>query len=113
MGETMAARKLESLWKTEDWWSVWMGLGLVLVALAAFWAGGSIKGWAVTPARWSTLSAAGRDLAAHAWGYGVIFLLFGTAFAVSMAIMGRNVRRFLAGFALLFLGSLAVRRFRK
>ena len=91
MGESMAARKLESLWKTEDWWSVWMGLGLVLVALTTFWAGGSIKGWAVIPARWSNLPAAGRDLAAHAWGYGVIFVLFAATFAVSMAVMGRNV----------------------
>lgn len=104
----MAARKLESLWKTEDWWSVWMGLGLVLLALATFWAGGSIKGWAVIPARWSTLPAAGRDLVAHAWGYGAIFVLFGAAFAAAMAVMGRNIRRFLAGFALLFLGSLVL-----
>ena len=104
----MSVRKLESLWKTEDWWSIWMGLGLVLVALVTFWAGGSIRGWAVTPARWSTLPAAGHDLVAHAWGYGVIFVLFGAAFAFAIAVMGRNVRRFLAGFVLLFAGSLAL-----
>lgn len=104
----MEGSRLEKLYKTEDWWSVWMGLGLVLLALGTFWAGGSIQGWAVTPGKWSALSAALQDLAAKAWGYGAIYLLFGAVFAVSMAVMGRSVRRFLAGFTVLILGSLLI-----
>jgi hypothetical protein len=42
-------KKLEALWKTEDWWAVWLGLGIVLLALGVFLTGGSIKAWAVTP----------------------------------------------------------------
>jgi len=104
----MAGRGIEKLWKTEDWWSVWLGLGVVLLALGTFWAGGSIKGWAVTPGKWTALSSALAGLAAHAGGYVVIFLLLGSVFAVSMAVMGVPVKRFLPGFVVLFLGSLAI-----
>ena len=104
----MGAKGLQNLWKTEDWWSVWLGLGIVFTALGAFWAGGSIKGWAVTPPKWSSPSALPADLVSHGWGYLVIFLVFGVVFTAAMALMGRNVKRFLAGFVLLFLVSLAI-----
>ncbi|MEW6758148.1 MAG: putative sulfate exporter family transporter [Acidobacteriota bacterium] len=101
-------KELEKLWKTEDWWSVWMGLGIVALSLAAFWAGGSIKGWAVIPSKWSSLAGLLADTARNGWGYLVIFVLFAAAFTFSMAIMGRSVRTFLPGFLLLFLGALLI-----
>jgi hypothetical protein len=61
------ARALNKLWTTEDYWAIWLGLGIVLLALAAYWSGGSIRGWAVSPGSWSTVSALGADLARH-WG---------------------------------------------
>ena len=45
----MSGSRFEKLWKTEDWWSVWAGLGIVLISLLTFWGGSSIKGWALTP----------------------------------------------------------------
>jgi uncharacterized membrane protein YadS len=100
--------KLEALWKTEDWWAVWLGLGVVLLGLGVFLTGGSIKGWAVTPGAWRTLPGLASDLASHAGGYVVIFLLFGTVFTVSMALMGRRVSEYVPGYVILFLGSLAL-----
>ena len=41
----MNGKNFEKLWKTEDWWSVWLGLGIVLLAIVALWMGTSIKGW--------------------------------------------------------------------
>ncbi|HQN97570.1 MAG TPA: putative sulfate exporter family transporter, partial [Thermoanaerobaculales bacterium] len=101
-------RAISKLWTTEDYWAVWLGLGVVLLALAAYWAGGSIRGWAVTPGSWSAVSQLGGDLARHWGGYLAVFALFGIVFAVSMAIMGRSVGEFVRGFVLLFAGSLAV-----
>ena len=100
--------ELRKLWTTEDYWAVWLGLGIVLLALAVFLWGGTIKGWAITPGSWSTLGDLASDLAASGGGYLVVFLLFGSVFTLSMAIMGRGVARFVPGFVILFAGSLAV-----
>lgn len=99
---------VSKLWKTEDWWSVWMGLGLVLTSLVAFWTGGSIKGWAVIPGKWATPAAALADLGQHWKGYGAVLLLFGVLFTLSVAIMGRSVKTYVPGFLILFLGSLLI-----
>lgn len=99
---------LAKLWKTEDWWSVWVGLGTVLVALVAYWAGSPIKTWAVTPGKWTQLGFIGQDLAKNGSGYIAIFLFFGLIFTASMAIMGQKASKFYTGFIVLFLGSLVI-----
>ncbi len=101
-------KELEKLWKTEDYWAVWLGLGIVVIALAAYFSGGTIKGWAVKPGSWSALSGLGSDLAGHGLGYLIIFGLFGVVFTISMAVMGRSVKEFIPGFIILFGGSLVI-----
>jgi len=32
----------QKLWKAEDYWAVWLGLGIVLLAFAVYWSGGTI-----------------------------------------------------------------------
>ncbi len=100
--------RVQDLWKTEDYWAVWLGLGVVILALVAFGAGGTIKGWAVTPGSWASGADLGADLAANGWGYSWIFLLFGVVFTISMAIMRRSVSQYIPGFIILFLGSLGI-----
>jgi uncharacterized membrane protein YadS len=102
------ANRFEKLWTTEDYWAVWLGLGVVVLAIAAFFSGGSIKGWAVKPGGWSTIDALTADLAKHGAGYLTIFLLFGAVFTISMAIMKRSVKEFVPGFTILFVGSLVI-----
>lgn len=102
------SEELRKLWKTEDYWAVWLGLGIVVLALFVFWSGSTIAGWAVTPGSWSDVSELGADLAKHWGGYVALFLLFGVAFTVSMAIMGHDVKRYAPGYVLLFLGSLLI-----
>lgn len=99
---------LKKLWTTEDYWAVWLGLGIVVLALVSYAGGGSIKGWAVKPGSWSTLSDLGSDVAANAGGIVTIFLVFGVVFTASIAVMGRSVREFVPGYLILFLGSTAV-----
>jgi len=100
--------EIRKLWKTEDYWAVWLGLGIVLVALVAFAAGGSINGWAVTPGGWSDLGEIGADLAKNWAGFLTIYLVFGVVFTISVAIMGRKVSEYVRGYTILFLGSLAI-----
>ncbi|MGE5236529.1 MAG: YeiH family protein [Acidobacteriota bacterium] len=104
----MTGKGIERLWTTEDWWSVWFGLGIVVLALGSFAAGTSISGWAVVPGKWVRLDAALAGLASQTFGYVAIFLLLGVVFSVSMAIMGQPLKEFVPGFVILFLGSLAI-----
>jgi uncharacterized membrane protein YadS len=96
------------LWKTEDWWSVWLGLGIVIVAIVALWMGTSIKGWAVLPGKLTDFSKVWADLAKNAGGYLTIFIVLGVIFSVSMKIMGHKLKDFIPGFIILFIGSLII-----
>jgi uncharacterized membrane protein YadS len=100
--------EVQKLWKTEDYWAVWLGLGIVLLALAVYTTGGTIAGWAVKPGSWSTIDGLVSDFTKHLPDYLIIFATFGTVFTISMAVMGRNVRQFVPGFVILFLGSTAI-----
>lgn len=104
----MNGKNFEKLWKTEDWWSVWLGLGIVLLAIVALWMGTSIKGWAVLPGKLTDFSKVWTDLAKNAGGYLTIFLFFGVIFSVSMKIMGHKLNEFIPGFIILFVGALII-----
>ncbi len=104
----MSGKEFEKMWKTEDWWSVWLGLGIVFLAIIVFWAGASIKGWVVVPAKLTEFSKVWTDLSNNATGYLLIFLLFGSVFSVSMAIMGHKLKEFIPGFIILFVGSMII-----
>jgi len=101
-------KELQKLWKTEDYWAVWLGLGIVLLALVVYWSGSSIGSWAVTPGSWSAAGELMADVAENWTGFVTVFLLFGVVFTISMAIMGHPVLRFVLGFVILFLGATAV-----
>ena len=62
------------LWLKEDWWAIWVGLGLVVVGYLLFINGSSLKWIAVIPGKWSTFG----ELATHFsdnWIRGVIRML--------------------------------------
>jgi uncharacterized membrane protein YadS len=101
-------KQRSKLLTTEDYWSIWLGLAVIFVALVLFWAGSSLKSIAVTPGTWTHVGQIGSDLAKHGVGYLVILLGYGLVFTFSISIMGRSVREFIPGFLILFLGSLAI-----
>jgi hypothetical protein len=44
--------------RTEDWWAIFIGVGLIVVAVGALAAGIDLKWIAVAPQKWHTLSGA-------------------------------------------------------
>jgi uncharacterized membrane protein YadS len=100
--------KIGSLWKTEDWWAVWFGLGLVLLSLIVFWNGGSIASWATIPSKWSQFNQVENDIGKNWPSYLAILIGFGLVFSFSVRLMGQNLRQFIPGFAILGIASLAI-----
>jgi uncharacterized integral membrane protein (TIGR00698 family) len=100
---------IASLWKKEDWWAVWLGLGIVGVAIALFLAGRSLGPLAVSPPQdWTAASRVAGHFA-EAWTrYLLLFVVFAVIFTASTTIMGHRAREYLPGFTLIYVVSAAI-----
>ena len=90
------------LFAKEDWWAVWIGLGLVIVATIAFLNGASLKWIAVTPQKWSSLDQIAAQFGANATRYLALFGLWLVVFGIGAAALGLRIGQFVASFAVLF-----------
>ncbi len=80
-----APLRWKELWLKEDWWAIWLGLGIVLVALLLFTQGSSIAWLAVTPAKWSSFAQPGAHFAANYLRYLAQFAAWLAVFALALA----------------------------
>src|SRR5580658_3789744 len=94
--------------RKEDWWAIWIGLGLIVVAAALFAGGQSIKWIAVAPQKWSQISQVGAQLRSHGLQYLALFVLWSVLFGIAAGALGFRVGRFLLSFALIYVVSLAL-----
>src|SRR5580698_3571023 len=95
------------LWLKEDWWAIWLGLGIVVVAYGLFVNGSSIRWLAVTPAKWSTLSQLGAHFAANYDRHIAQFLVWLAVFSIALTALGHKARNFIPSFVILYLLSVA------
>ena len=93
------------LFRNEDWWAIWIGLGLIAVAVALFAGGGSIKWIAVAPQKWSHLSDLRLQLKQHGAQYAALFVLWSVSFGIGAAALGIKISRFLPAFLLIYLAA--------
>jgi uncharacterized integral membrane protein (TIGR00698 family) len=98
----------KGIFSNEDWWSIWIGLALVVVAYGLFSSGTSIKWLAVAPARWTSPEQAWQDFTAHTGSYLALFAVFAVLFTISIAALKQRVAHFLPAFAILFVVSIAI-----
>jgi uncharacterized membrane protein YadS len=94
--------------RKEDWWAIWIGLGLIAVAVAVFTAGGSVKWLAVAPQKWSRLSDLADQWHHNGLRYASLFLLWAVLFGVAAAALGIRLSRFLAAFLPLYAATAAI-----
>jgi uncharacterized integral membrane protein (TIGR00698 family) len=94
--------------RQEDWWAIWIGLGLVVVALALFSGGNSIKWIAVAPQKWSHWSEVGAQLRDHASQYVALFVLLAVLFGIGTKALGFQLSRFLPAFLVLYVAGVAL-----
>jgi uncharacterized integral membrane protein (TIGR00698 family) len=109
-GAFAARRKTgwNELWLKEDWWAIWLGLGIVVVGLVLFANGGSWRWVAVVPPKWTSPAQLGAHFADNWLRYVVQFLLWAAAFSVAITALGQKTREFLPAFAFVFLLSVVV-----
>jgi uncharacterized membrane protein YadS len=108
--ETPAAASLRSRWTDlylkEDWWAIWLGVGLTLAAIAVMGGGGAgiLKAAAVNAGGidWSGPADIGAHFAARAGDYLISFLFWYLVLGLSLRVMGISLRRFTPAFVLLY-----------
>jgi uncharacterized membrane protein YadS len=98
----LASRGWSALLKVEDWWAIWIGLGLVVVALALFKSGSSLQWLAVTPAKWHAPADLLGQFAAQWPRYLALFALWSLLFGIGAQALGLPLRHFLAAFAFVY-----------
>jgi uncharacterized membrane protein YadS len=105
-----AQRKGSPLLTTEDWWAVWLGLGIVLFCLALYQAGLSdvLKLVSVKPPQWQAAGEIYGHFAANWSWYALLGLGFTLIFAISTRLMGHTNAEFIPGFLAVFLCSAAI-----
>ena len=92
----------------EDWWAVWLGLGLTVVAIGLYLQGSSIKWLAVTPHKWSSLSEAVADLRTNANRYLALYALWAVLLGVGARALGWRLREFLPAFTFVYVVSVLI-----
>ncbi len=98
----------KELYLKEDWWAIWVGLGIVIVGVLFFMNQGSIKWIAIKPAKWDSIGQAVTHFADHSGQYLSMFLLWLGIFAVSAKIMGYRLGRFIPSFVFVFVFSVLI-----
>jgi uncharacterized integral membrane protein (TIGR00698 family) len=93
------------LFHKEDWWAIWIGLGLICIALALFAAGSSIKWLAAAPQKWAHLSDLSQQLKLHGLRYAALFVLWAVAFGIGAAALGIRITKFLPAFLAVYVAA--------
>jgi len=96
------------LYLKEDWWAIWMSLGIIFVAYIFFSNGSSIKWIAIHPARWHTVNQLVNDFITHTGQYFAQFVLWVVLFSVGLKAMGYKLREFIPSFTFVYICSILI-----
>ena len=101
-----------SVWRDlvgkDDSWAIWIGLGLVVVAVGLVESGSSIKWLAIAPQRWHRWPEAAAQLREHAAQYLALMALWAGLFGIGTRALGFRLARFLPTFVLVYAVSLLI-----
>jgi uncharacterized integral membrane protein (TIGR00698 family) len=96
------------LYRKEDWWAIWLGVGIIAIALIFFYSGSTIKPIAVKPPVWRDIGSLGGYFSQTWLWYIAQFCMWLVIFTISAAVMGFKVKEYIPGFTILFVVSLLV-----
>src|SRR5665213_3099189 len=104
----LLSQGVNSVIRKEDWWAIWIGLGLIVVAVALFANGGSIKWIAVAPQKWSHWPDVVAQLRGHGAQYAALFVLWSVLFGIAAGALGFHPARFVVSFLFVYLAAMAL-----
>ena len=87
---------------TEDWWAVWLGLGIIALAYIFYLSGSSISWIAVAPSKWSTFSQLAAQYSANAVRYLALLAVSLALFTGVATFLGQKPKAFAASFIFVF-----------
>jgi uncharacterized integral membrane protein (TIGR00698 family) len=103
-----AALGWRELWLKEDWWAIWAGLGLVVVAYLLFANGSSLKWIAVTPPKWTAFAELTKHFGDNGLRYLAQFVLWAVVFSIALRTLGYKIAQFLPSFLFLYVFSILI-----
>ena len=95
----------QELWSKEDWWAVWLGLGIVAIAYILYLSGSSISWIAVAPGKWSNWSQLATQLSTNGVKYLALFAAFLALFTIVISFIGQKPGEFIKSFIFVFIFS--------
>lgn len=109
MSTTTPTSKWSSLWKKEDYWAVWLGLGIVILSIL-FWSTGSkfIKSIAISFPGWTDFGKVSQYFSANFVYIIILYLVFLVLFSIAIKALGHKLSNFIPGFTILFVMSVIV-----
>lgn len=107
-GERIQSMGWKELWLKEDWWAIWLGLGIVIVAYLFFANDSSIKWIAITPHKWSNFGELTSHFGAHITQYIAQFALWCVIFGISLKALGYKLSEFYPSFVFIYVASVII-----
>ena len=102
------AKGWRELYLKEDWWAIWLGLGIVVVALLFFAGGSSIHWLAIKPGKWSNFGQLASHFGAHIGQYVVQFVMWAIVLGIALRAMGYKLGEFLPSFVFIYVVSIVI-----
>jgi uncharacterized integral membrane protein (TIGR00698 family) len=110
-GEPQKTRSMgwKELYLKEDWWAIWLGVGIVIVAYLFFTSGSSIKWIAVLPpGKWTDFSVVTQHFSEHIGQYIAQFVMWCVIFGISIRALGFKLSEFFPSFLFVYIFSIII-----
>ncbi len=98
----------KELYLKEDWWAIWLSLGIIFAAIILYFSGSSLKPLAVTPSRWSSFDQLWAHFGSHFHWYLLQFVFWLAVFTLSTRVMGFKPSEFIPSFIFVYIISVII-----
>jgi len=107
MEEAKKTMGWKELYLKEDWWAIYLGIGIIIAAIAAFYSGSTIiKSLGVLPPTWTEFGKLIEHFSANFVWYGIQFAIWLIIFSISTRILGFKQSEYLPSFVFLYVLSI-------